>query len=127
MASIISAVAANEFTGEVSWNGSAIVIQLCGSADLTTTELLRVLLFDAHAAAKVLSAKCALVDIRTLRFMNSSCICALLGWANTVANGRPDEQYPIEVRWDPAIGWERRTLKALLSVVSGAVTLDPTV
>src|SRR5215470_8914000 len=105
MASIIASVVANEFSGEVKWNGSTVEIILTGTADLTTSELLRVLLRDAHAAAKVLSAKLALVDLRTLRFMNSSCICVLLGWTNAVASERRDEQYPIQVLWDPSIGW----------------------
>jgi hypothetical protein len=65
------------------------------------------------------------VDVRTLRFMSSSCICAVLGWTHIIASERKEEQYPIQVLWDPVNGWERRSLGAIVSVASVSLTFEP--
>jgi hypothetical protein len=125
MATIIASMELDEFMGQVRWDGLDIRILLAGAADMASQQVLRTLLRDAHAGAKRHHARRAVIDVRSLRFMASSCICALLGWTNTVASEREENQYPIEVLWDPGNGWERRSLEAIVRVASVALTLEP--
>jgi hypothetical protein len=125
MASTLARVVLDAFTGEVMWDGCDIRIVLAGSADLGSEESLRELLRDAHARARLLGPQRAIIDLRALRFMNSSCICAFLDWTNTASGERVEDQYPIHVLWDPKNGWERRSLDAIVRVASGRVALEP--
>lgn len=127
MSSLVAKVEVNELVGSVLWESPVVHIELSGTADATSRDGLRELLREAHAAAKVLGAKRAVINLRPVRFMNSSCICVMLGWANIVAAEREDEQYPIHILWDPAAGWEKRSLRAIVAVACGAVTAEPAI
>jgi hypothetical protein len=65
------------------------------------------------------------LDVRGVRFMNSSCISAVLGWTSAVASAELRDRHPIRILWDPAVGWQRRSLTAIAAVGSGLIRLDP--
>ena len=116
---------ANEFQGSARWDGEAVRVTLTGTADLTSRHGLRLLLQDVRAATRISRPREAILDLRGVRFMNSSCIATLLGWTNAVANDDRGNQYTIRILWDPDVGWERRSLSAIAAVAAGVIQLDP--
>src|SRR3954463_16468152 len=93
-----------EFTGLSLWDGHEVHVVLSGCADIGTRDCLRQLLTEAHAAARAWGAKGVVLWLRKTRFLNSSCISAIIGWANAVEQQPADDRYTIKVLWDPQMG-----------------------
>jgi hypothetical protein len=122
---VISTFELNEFEATATWDGPLVQIVLKGTADLTTRGALRTFLLEVSEATRDVPPSEAVLDVRSVRFMNSSCISAILGWTNAVATDERRVHYPIRILWDPDVGWERRTLTAIAAVGSGLIRLDP--
>jgi hypothetical protein len=53
------------------------------------------------------------LDIRELRFMNSSCIRVLIDWIEWIRSEPEARQYVLHFRSSPRVPWQRTTLTAL--------------
>lgn len=122
--SFIAKFEQKDFIGLSLWDGRAVHVALSGSANIETRQCLRQLLADVHAAAKAWGATEAVLWLRQTRFLNSSCISAILGWMNAIESEHAEERYAVRVVWDPQMGWERRTMAAIHAVMP-SMTLQP--
>src|SRR5687767_6639753 len=89
-----------------------LVFMLIGTADMSATEELGRLLTELHADAVVRRVTEVVVDIRELRFMNSSCFKKFVTWVTTVYDMEPDRRYMIRFLSDQNKHWQKRSLMA---------------
>ena len=64
------------------------------------------------------------VDMRSLDFMNSSCLKTIVTWLNNVRQRPASEQYPIRFVRDRNAYWQERSLDALKAFAPGIVTVE---
>ncbi len=89
------------------------VVELVGNADHRTSEQMRGLCLKLHTAAVASSVDAAVIDMRQLEFMNSSCFKALVTWVSDIQDLDPAKRYRIRVFSNPGIPWQKRSLQSL--------------
>jgi hypothetical protein len=62
------------------------------------------------------------IDVRGLRFVNSSGIRVFIDWLGLIQRGA--QGYVLRVVLDPALTWQRLTFAALESIARGGVVID---
>ena len=86
---------------------------LSGNADGTIVAHFAGLILDLHHKLLELHAKSITVDIRALEFMNASCFNVFVNWIGVITDLPLDERYRLDFEANPAIPWQRRSLKTL--------------
>jgi hypothetical protein len=114
-----------EFAGAASHDGTRITTRLTGNADTAAVELVGHLLRDVHSAATRLSVNEAVLDLRDLEFMNSSCFKNLLSWLNDILDLAPVRRYRVRIISNPEIHWQRRSMHALQAFALDLIVVDP--
>jgi hypothetical protein len=113
------------FAIEVSQAPSALRVELRGEANMDGVEALAAALDGTHTRALADGSDRVIVDLTQLEFMSSTCFKKVLGWIGKVAAMVPPP-YVIHFVSDPRIGWQNRSLHALVAFAPGVVTLEKT-
>lgn len=93
--------------------GTQLVVELVGNADHRTSEQVRDLCVQLHATALAATVTAAVLDLRQLEFMNSSCFKALVTWVSDIQDLEPAKRYKIRAFSNPGIPWQKRSLQSL--------------
>jgi hypothetical protein len=101
-----------------------ITLRLWGTADLCVVEPLAETLSAVHRAALRLGTKRIAVDITALEFMNSSCVKCFVSWLAGVQSGRDTIPYSVHFISNPAMHWQRTSLRAIRCMVPDIVTVE---
>jgi hypothetical protein len=99
-----------------------VVLTLKGNADALSLTALNAAVERMHALALEGHARRAVVDLRNLEFMNSSCFKTFVTWLGKIRALAAAEQYRVEFQSDPRWHWQRRSLAAL-SAFGGDTTV----
>jgi hypothetical protein len=103
----------DDFAGVAQRQGHAIHVALEGNADYATLDALEMLLARVHADASRLGATEAVVDLRRLEFMSSSCFKCFISWIADIRALEPEHQYKIRLISNPTLHWQKRSLHSL--------------
>jgi hypothetical protein len=112
MAELVS-VKGDDFAGTAKHEGTTIQVILTGNADYAALDSLESLLERLHAEARRLAIKEAIIDLRKLEFMNSSCFKSFVSWITNIQELDTPEQYRIRFVSNPNMHWQRRSLHSL--------------
>lgn len=105
----------DDFSVAAHCEGRVITASLKGNADHATVELVEVLLERIHADARALDVTGAVIDLRQLEFMNSSCFRHFIGWIAAIQDLDAEHRYSVRFLSNPSYHWQRRSLQSLRS------------
>ena len=105
-------------------DGKQLVVELIGNADHRTSDQMRELCAQLHAAATASSVTAVVIDMRQLEFMNSSCFKSLVTWVSDIRDLEPAKRYKIRTLSNPAIPWQKRSLQSLQYFAVDLVTIE---
>ena len=118
----IAVVEHGDFRLEANRESSRILATLTGTADQSVTDDLDKALQSIHETAKSGVTE-AVVDLRKLEFMNSSCLKALLTWINDIQELEPAHRYQVRFISDANIHWQKRSLHSVRCFASELITI----
>jgi hypothetical protein len=79
---------------------------------------------QSHHAAVDAKVREISVDIRALRFVNSSAIRVFVDWFSRIEALPPESRYQVVFIADTSMSWQRSTLHVLSSMFQGMVRID---
>jgi len=110
-------------TSNVRAEGNSIVVELAGSADMESVDILNDHLAKLHRETARTKTAEVVVDFRQLEFMSSSCLKAFVEWIANIQELAPAERYHIQLRSNPQLRWQRRSLHSLQCFASDLITV----
>ena len=110
---MIVEVSEDGFSAAAEVVGGVLTASVSGNADLMVRMALEEFLRALHAEARHRRLAGVTVDLRTLAFMNSSCLKALVSWVTQIQDLPRDERYRITFLSSPALRWQRHSLARL--------------
>jgi hypothetical protein len=123
MSELISLTGA-DFAAAASHQGTRIALQLSGTADNAAMDPLDTVLTRVHAEARRLEVADAVIDLRGLEFMSSSCFKSFVTWIADIQELPPPAQYKLKFLSDPARHWQKRSLHALRCFAVELITVE---
>jgi len=100
-----------------------VSVSMRGEADVRAKPHLGAFLRAIHANA--LERKTDVhVDLKAVKFMNSSCLQEFVVWLSTISKGPSDTGYKIVFLADAAQYWQRRSLQALVAFAPDRVLIE---
>jgi hypothetical protein len=112
MAEVVN-VKGQDFAAAADMDNGSIQAWLKGNADYAALDALDMLLERVHAEARRGNVKEAIVDLRQLEFMNSSCFKSFVSWITNIQELEPDHQYKVKFLSNPSMHWQKRSLHSL--------------
>ena len=100
-----------------------IFVTMQGEADLRAKPHLGDLFRAVHAAALEQGTD-VYVDLRAVKFMNSSCLQELVQWLSTLLKLPTETGYKIIFQADAGQYWQRRSLQALVAFAPDRVVVE---
>jgi len=111
--------------GRVSLQAEGNVVVLHGEIDHSTPKAFLGPFFEqVHQAVEAEGLRVVRVDVRGLRFLNSSAVKELIGWVLRRNRMAPNRKYTIEFVYDSSILWQRVTLPTISHLDSDFIVLD---
>src|SRR5258706_15542676 len=86
-------------------------LSLTGNADTRIVAALQTLVSSLHRELAELRASHVTIDISRLEFMNASCFNVFVSWLGLINELDPDRRYVLRFSTNPAIPWQRRSLR----------------
>jgi hypothetical protein len=112
-----------DFVATAELNERTVSARMAGTADLDVKKALDEFLVRLHETARTTGVAEVIMDVRELKFMNSSCLKGLVTWIGTVQGLPLTSQYRIVLTSRADLHWQRRSLHALSSLAAGLVTV----
>jgi hypothetical protein len=106
-------LAIRELDFEAEGSADPATLLLVGSADGRNVDALTSLIEALHADLVAAGARHVAVDLSRLEFMNASCFNVLVMWLSLVNEAKPEQRYELRFATNPAIPWQRRSLRTL--------------
>jgi anti-anti-sigma factor len=113
-----------EFNAASKREEARLCIALQGHADVGAKTALDGFVAEVDREASSGSVTEVVVDMRSLDFMNSSCLKTLVTWLNNVRQRPESKQYPIRFLRDHNAYWQERSLDALRAFAPGIVKVE---
>lgn len=114
MAEVVS-VTGNRFQAAAEHEGPVINAWLQGNADYHALDAVEMLLTRLHAEATRLAITEAVIDLRRLEFMNSSCFRIFISWLAEILELNEARRYKVKFLFNPDLHWQNRSLHTLRS------------
>jgi hypothetical protein len=115
---------APDFAATAECHDRLVAARLVGTADLNVKKSLDDFLARLHETAQAHTAVEVVMDFRSLKFMNSSCLKGLVTWICAVQELPPQAQYRIVLVSSPEMHWQKRSLHALSCLAAQLVTIQ---
>lgn len=109
----VVAVTGKRFEAAAEHEGAAIRAWLKGTADYHALDAVEMLLTRVHAEALRLEIDEAVIDLRQLEFMNSSCFRNFISWLAEILELNEDRRYKVKFLFNPELHWQNRSLHTL--------------
>jgi hypothetical protein len=122
-ASALLTLQLSKLTLEASVTPAGINVTVTGGADMDTTENLRQFLSELHRSAIRLRTTEVVIDVRSLGFINSSCLTEVARWLTHLPHTAEAERYHVKLSIDTSQPWQRRSFGPLRYVAPGLVTV----
>jgi anti-anti-sigma factor len=119
----VTPIASNEFNAGTKREDTLLRVSLSGHADVGAKGALDgfVAEVDREASSGVTEV---VVDLRSLAFMNSSCLKTLVTWLNNVRQRPASAQYLVRFLQDRTAYWQERSLAALKAFAPAIVQVE---
>jgi hypothetical protein len=98
-------------------------LRLLGNADARMVDTLGSLVTSLHGELTAARASYIQIDIRKLEFMSAGCFNLFVTWLGSVNELAPEQRYQLRFTTNPAIAWQRRSLRTLSCFATGLVTV----
>ncbi|MBN2575457.1 MAG: anti-sigma factor antagonist [Deltaproteobacteria bacterium] len=109
----------------VSLRAEGDVVTLRGEIDQASQRVFLGPFFEEiHRAAESEGLRVVKVDVRGLRFLNSSAVKELIAWVLKRNHMAPAKKYVIEFIYDSTVLWQRVTLPTLSHLDADFIVLD---
>ena len=102
-----------DFNGTAQQAGTTMEVVLQGNADYGALDALETLLTRTHAEASRAGVTEAVVDLRRLEFMSSSCFKCFISWIADIQEMEAERRYKIRLVSNPQLHWQKRSLHSL--------------
>jgi|HubBroStandDraft_1064217.scaffolds.fasta_scaffold406469_2 hypothetical protein len=101
--------------------GNELIVRMCGNADSQVRDVLESFLRQLDVESRRVNAETAVVDVRELFFMNSSCLSLMVRWISTLA----ESTMPYKIRFiaNAGLRWQCRSLAPLAALAPSVVTV----
>lgn len=99
-------------------------LRLTGNAEGSIVTQLTNFVHDVHEKLVQLRAPELAIDIRALEFMNATCFNVLVAWINLIHDLPPELRYKLRFATNPAIPWQRRSLRTLSCFATDLVLVE---
>lgn len=119
----LASVNREDFAGTAQCEGTTINVVLDGNADYTALDALETLLGRVHSEASRLGVTRAVVDLRRLEFMSSSCFKCFISWIADIQGMEPEQRYTICLVSNPKLHWQKRSLHSLRCFAAELITV----
>jgi hypothetical protein len=113
-----------DFAATADCQDHVVAARLVGTADLNVKKALDEFLARLHETAQAHTAAEVVMDFRSLKFMNSSCLKGLVTWICAVQELPRQAQYRIVLVSSPEMHWQKRSLHALSCLAADLVTIQ---
>lgn len=117
-------ITTKELTSQSALEANTLTLKLVGESDARNAAQMDALIRALHAEAVRLHPQEVVVDLRDLRFMNSSSFKAFVVWLGDMAALSPSEQYKVRFLSDKSKHWQARSLAALSSFAAELVRIE---
>ena len=114
----------NDLRATATLDGDVLHLAFLGTADASSEAALAGLLTRIQAGLQHEVVREAQVDLRALEFMNSSCFKAFITWIIAVDHAPPPRRHLIRFLCNPALHWQRRSLKAMVHFGTDIVLVE---
>jgi anti-anti-sigma factor len=113
-----------DFSARAEMNDDVLRIFLTGTADFNTKPHFDRFMRALHDHAMRLAVREVVVDLDQLAFMNSSCFKVVVAWILSVGAETHDSKYRIVFVENPALYWQRHSLKALSALAPDRISVQ---
>jgi hypothetical protein len=113
-----------DFLADASLGEGTLSATVSGNADLNVRLALDRFLTEVHREARLHGVKEVTVDLRSLDFMNSSCLKSLVSWVTQIQDMPRAQQYHVTFLSSPTLYWQKRSLHALSCLANEIVTVS---
>ena len=120
---VVSEISQKSLSWSVARTGNALHLLLEGDANMTAVEEIGRILDDLDESSRREPTATAVVDVRGLEFMNSSCFKKFVTWIGRVQE-LAAEAYKVRFLSDPKLHWQRRSLHVLQCFAPELVTVE---
>jgi hypothetical protein len=111
--------------GKVLLQAEGNVVVLQGEIDHSSPKAFLAPFFEqVHQAVQAEGLRVVRVDVRGLRFLNSSAVKELIGWVLRRNRMAPGTKYSIEFIYDSSILWQRVTMPTISHLDSEFILLE---
>lgn len=111
--------------GRVSLHAEGNLVILRGEIDHASPKAFLAPFFEEiHKAAEQEGLRALRVDVRGLRFLNSSAVKELIGWVLRRNRMPPGTKYAIEFVYDSTVLWQRVTMPTISHLDAEFILLD---
>ena len=124
MSAFEESLSAGDLRGACAREGDRVVMTFRGTADAQADAALEGFLGRVHAAIEREPAREAVVDLRDLEFMNSSCFKAFVTWIVAVRRLPLGSQYSIRFLSTSRHHWQKRSLHAISYFGGSLIQID---
>lgn len=111
------------FSSRVTRSGDTLNLVLEGDANMDTVDQMGRILEELHQAARGEATSVAVVDVRGLEFMNSSCFKKFVTWIGQLQE-LAEAAYKVRFLSDPRMHWQRRSLHVLQCFAPDLVSVE---
>jgi anti-anti-sigma factor len=118
-------VATDQLSLEARFSDGVVTVRIAGTADLAGRAQLDDYIQRLHAEAVRLRVSSVSVDMRSLEFMNSSCLKVFVSWLAQLRDLQGNGQYKVRIQSNPELLWQRRSLAALSCFAIDLVSVEP--
>ena len=112
-----------DFEAAAQQQEAGTALRLTGNADGRIVAALTSLVSSLHDQLRQDEARHIDIDISHLEFMNASCFNVFVSWLGLINDLPPDQRYELRFATNPAIPWQRRSLKTLWCFATDLVVL----
>jgi hypothetical protein len=116
-------VEGRDFSATAASEERSVSARLTGTADLTVRQALEDFMAKLHETALASKVAEVVMDFRSLKFMNSSCLKLFVNWICTVQKLPQERRYHVVLVSSRELQWQRRSLRALWCLAEELVTL----
>jgi hypothetical protein len=99
-------------------------LRLAGNADGSIVTPLTTFVHDVHDQMLETRMSELAIDIRSLEFMNATCFNVLVAWVSMINDLPPEQRYQLRFATNPAIPWQRRSLRTLSCFATDLVVVE---
>jgi hypothetical protein len=119
----IPSVTETDFSARAEVSDETLRVFLTGTADFNTKPHFDRFMRSLHEQALRLAVHEVVVDLGRLAFMNSSCFKVVVAWILSVGGEQEDGKYRIVFVENPALYWQRHSLKALTALAPDRISV----